>query len=506
MARTPTNFFNLSVGLMADATTDPTRYDRIEPNPGGIGAFGATLERVSRSPISKDRQRKKGTVVGLDAAGDFELDTTLHHLMRFVGPFCFAQHRNSGVIQTRRAGALWHDLAAVNATSKFTHDALANALDAGTLIKTRNFTTAANNGIWEVDSGGDTTNTVVTSAPSDETPGNTTGARFDVCGFRGATGDITWTDSGGESTLGSTALDFTDLGLSVGQFIHIGGTTSTNQFTTGVGYGRIVSIAATAIVLDKMAGDLVGADDTGSGKRIDLLYGRFYRNVTVDDSDFLEQYLTVEGAFYDLQNPSGTGDEYEYLTAALCNSLSVTMPLRAKSTMSVGLISKDAPAPTTSRKAGASTPAEPAGETLYGSASDIVRLRLTEYDETGLSTYFKSMTLTIGNGVSREDVLGQLDAPFMNIGNFEVNGEATLVFTDSGVSTAIRNNETVTMDWILKNDDAGVAFDLPSMTLGGGGKDYPANESININIAGEVFKDATLGYSFGASFFPALPA
>ena len=98
-----------------------------------------------------------------------------------------------------------------------------------------------------------------------------------------------------------------------------------------------------------------------------------------------------------------------------------------------------------------------------------------------------------------------MGALFMNTGNFEVDIEAQILFTSSTVTAAIRNNETLTMDFVLKNDDGAIAVDIPSMTLAGGDKEFPVNESVLLNTTGKAFRDATLGTSIGISVFPIVP-
>lgn len=148
--------------------------------------------------------------------------------------------------------------------------------------------------------------------------------------------------------------------------------------------------------------------------------------------------------------------------------------------------------------AGSSVPSQTAA---LNTSSDIARLRIQEVDEDGLTTDFKEMTLTFNNNVTPEKVLGVLGAKFINTGNFDVDIEAQLLFSNPNVITAIRNNETLTMDFIIKNDDGVISVDLPSLTLGGGDREYPVNESVLINTTAQAFADATLNTSVGVSIF-----
>lgn len=104
--------------------------------------------------------------------------------------------------------------------------------------------------------------------------------------------------------------------------------------------------------------------------------------------------------------------------------------------------------------------------------------------------------------MSPEKVLGRLGAAFINTGNFEIDVEAQLVFTNAAVIEKVRDNETCTLDFILRNDDGVIAVDIPSCTLGGGDREFPVNESVLINTVAQAFGDATLGYSLGVSIFP----
>jgi hypothetical protein len=61
------------------------------------------------------------------------------------------------------------------------------------------------------------------------------------------------------------------------------------------------------------------------------------------------------------------------------------------------------------------------------------------------------------------------------------------------------------MDFTLKNEDGGIHFDLPSMTLGDASPNFQVNESVKLNMTGEAFADGTLDVSLGVSLFPYLP-
>lgn len=504
MGRVLTNNISLAYAIEASLAVLPgsPTWKLLEPN--DISTFGATITTVSRTPISKNRQRKKGTIADLESAAEFEHDLTREVAIDFFEGFVFATFTpivslSSGTPNNLAAD----DDVTGSGTEGFTHAAITTALANNTLIFVRGFTQTAANGLFVVDGTNSTTTvTDLTTTPGivDETPSQAQHATLDVAGRRGASGDLVWTAA--TKTLSSTALNFTTLGLTKGQLVHIGGIIAANQFTGGVAYGRVKTISATAIVFDKVTGTLV-ADDTGAAKQIDILFGRFLRNVPVDNAAYLERSFQFEAAYANLNNPSG--DKYEYSKGNLCNSMELKLPLTDKATVTFGFIGTDTEVPTATRKTNASTPVIPVQTTAFNTTSDLARIRITKLDENGLTTCFKDVTITLNNNVSPEKCLGTLGASFMNTGNFEVNLDAKVLFTNSEVVDAIRNNETVTMDCILKNGDGGIGIDLPAMTLGDGAKEFPVNESVLISLKGECFADPTLGTSIGISMFPVLP-
>ena len=61
------------------------------------------------------------------------------------------------------------------------------------------------------------------------------------------------------------------------------------------------------------------------------------------------------------------------------------------------------------------------------------------------------------------------------------------------------------MDFCIVNNDAGFYFDIPSITLGDGTKDFAVNEKVKIALTSTAFGDPDPGYTLGVTFFPYLP-
>lgn len=497
MGRTLTNNFSLQYAIEQSIGVLPgsPEWKLLEPN--AISAFGSTITTVARSPISKSRQRRKGTVTDLDSGVEFDGDLTLEHFIDFIEGFCFADFVGAEhTVPTAATGG---------ATDEYTIPAIGSAMTQNTLVYARGFTNSANNGLKVVDSGATTTTIPVTTDLTDEAAiPATQNVSVDVCGYRTATGDLDVDVTAGVVTLTTTTLDFTTLGLTAGQAIWVGGDAAINKFSTAnnAGFARIVSIAANAMVIDKTG--QTWATEANTTQAVDIYFGRFVRNVSVDHSDYLERSFHFEGAYQNLDNPSG--DMYEYAKGNYCNTVGFELPLTDKATVTFAFAGTDTEPPTDTRETNADSPLVPVQTSAFNTSADIARLRITEVDETGLTTDFKSLTFNINNNVSPEKVLGQLGAKYMNTGNFEIDIECQLLFTNADVVTAIRNNTTVTMDFSIKNDDGAILVDIPSMTLGGGDREFPVNESILINTTAQAFGDTTLGTSLGVSMFPYVPS
>lgn len=489
MARTITNETNWAYALEASPGVlpgSPTWFN-IEPN--SIGDFGATIQAVRRSPISKNRQKQKGSVVDLDAVVNYDADLTMSALEDFAEGFVFADR----TINFFRPTAV---------TSTAFTVASGGALPANTLVYSRAFDTDGNNGLKVVDTGSTGTSIeIVGGLTAEASPPNN--ATVEVVGYRTAVGDLDVSVSGSVVTLTSTALDFADLNATVGQMIYIGGEDSSNRFTNAAnrGMARVVSIDTNALVIDKTENTWV--TEANTTQTVDIYVGSFIRNVDVDAADFAVKSFQFEAAYTDLGG-AGT-DEYEYAKGQFCNEMRFSLPAADKATVTFGFVGLDAEPPTTTRATNAASALDPVKVELFNTSADIARLRIAQLDETGLSTDFKSLNFTIRNNVTPEKVVGTLGGKYMNYGNFEVMIEAELLFTESAIATAVRNNTTVAMDFVLKNGDGGFAVDVPAMTLGDGAKSFPVNESVLINTTSEAHQDDTLGTSIGLTVFGFIP-
>lgn len=507
MGRVTTNSMTLSAARESSLGVLPGSpvWRQLEPN--SVSQFGSTITKVARSPITKSRQRRKGIITDLDSAVEFEADLTLSVFRDYMEGFCFSRAVGAPVFTPTAATSGAFTVPAVSAADagKLTYGASA----AQSLLYARGWANEANNGLFVLAAAvaPAAVSITVTGGAVAETPGATRDVELAVAGVRAAAGDLE-IDANGD--LISTALNFTTLGLNVGQWVHIGGLDLVNRFFNPANYGfaRIAEIAANKLTLERRGDTFVTDDGTdtgagGAGLRIDLLFGQWVRNVPVGHPDYIE--ISTQ---FELESPNlGTGGaaNYEYAMGNYHDTVSINIPLTEKATVTYGFVGTDTTNPTAVRATNAANAKLPSETAAFGTSSDLARLVATKVDETGITTDFKSLTVTLSNNVSPEKVLGNLGARYMNAGNFEADIETQVLFTSPEVLAAIRANTTLGMYFALRNEDGGVMCDFPSGTFDGGSREFPVNQTVLLSTTFAGFEDPALGYSFSVSLFPVLP-
>lgn len=466
-----TNAVSLAVAKVCNADAQTVWYYQ---QPNDISSFAAVLERVARSPISLDRQRRKGAVTNLTASPAFPQDTTIDALAFWSPVFMYTVWKGPA------AGEFGYNVSAVSATEYTV--ASVGALPENTLVIARGFKVAENNGLKVVGAGA-TATTIPTSDLAAETP--TAAASLHECGFRFAAGDL---QVDGNGDLITTTKDFTTLPLFVGAYVYVGGANAANQFANAAnsGFARVIEISANKLSLDNTRETFV--TDTGAGKEVDLYYGMWCRNVPVNDPDFSTNHMLIEVA-YDLE----AGRSYEYAEVAMLNTCALALPLTDKSTLDFATVAKDVTEATLTRRLG--TWKNFTANELFNTSDDIARLRIKDIDGNGLTTYFTDCTINVNNNVSPKNVLGVLGAADLNYGNIEINASMTTLFTDTAVTSALRNNTTANFEVALVNNEGACIIDQPAITLGGGEKAFPVNDKVEIALENDAFGSDVYGYT-----------
>ena len=523
MGRVLANNVSIAVTEETSLGTVDASADWLQLEPNSLGALGASISTIVRNPISKSRQRKKGTITDLDSSAEFEHDLIYDVVARLMRGFMFAKGQREES-QSVRVSAVAAD--GELTVPPFATAVLGEAFYTGALVWQYGFSNPNNNGmrVSIADPALMGTGIELNAYAGVAQAGRTTGVGYvSACGVRHNV-DTVVTIAAGLMTVTSAGLGtaLEEKGAVPGMLCHIGsiseaGEDIRNGFAVAVGaaadaeainygYARIRVIEAGVVVFDKIDASL-GALASFT-RNVDYVFGDLIKSVELDDERYLEQSYQFEVTHPNLgdgdQNPGD--DSYIYSKGNFCNTIGINLPLTEKATISYNFIGTDTAIPTVERNEKAAgvdiTPEDMVRTEAMNTTADIARLRIENVDFTGLSTDFKSVTFNINNNVSPEKVLAKLGARFMNTGEFGVSLETQILFTNPLVLSAIRENRTVSMDFILKNNDGVIGFDIPAMTLGGGGRDYPENESVLVNLTCETFEDELFTSSVGFSLIP----
>lgn len=484
---------------------EPTWYGQ-EPN--SYSDFGGEVTTVARSPIDPNRQNKKGTVTDLDASGGFNTDFTQNNLTRILQGFFFADARVKPSTLSLAIGAANTAITSVTAGTKTYAAAAGLAVfnKAGYLIKGTGFANASNNGIKTVASATGTTVVVAETVATETTP--PAGASLQVVGFEFPAADVSIAVVDGIPSLVAVATDLTTLGLIPGEWVWLGGDDAADQFANNTGFGRVATIAATAITFDDTTWNPV--NEAGTGKTIRLFFGTVIKN---------ERGSLIKRRSYNIERTLGEGPEAEnpgdqqaeYLEGAVCNELTLNIPQAEKFNADLTFVACD-----NTHRSGAAgdklkggTRVAGLGEDAFNTSSDVYRIKMAILDPatsrpSPLFGYVTEATLTIQNGVTPNKAVGTLGAIDTSAANFVAGGSATAYFNSVAASRAIRNNADVGFSTILASRNAGMVFDIPLLGLGGGRnnveKDAPITVPLETNGAENVY-----GYTAMYVNFPYLP-
>jgi len=449
----------------------------LEPN--SYDDFGGSIATIARNPINAGRQRKKGVVTDLDAAGGFNSDLTQTNLKRLMQGFMFADMREKATtLPLNAAQVVITNVDGVNEDYE-----AASGLDAfvvGSLVQAINFSNPENNGLKRVTIAAAASLTVAEDLVAEASP--PAGAYIQTVGFQGVAGDIDVDGAGALPALTSTTLDFTTLGLIPGEWIYIGGDTAITAFTNAVnnGFARINSIAANRLEFDKTDATMV--TEASTTETIQLFFGDVIKNEALPANQVRRTYQ-LERQLGD----DGNGTQSEYLVGAIPNELTLNVAQADKITVDLSFIATNNEQRT--GLAGLKTGTRPTlvEATAFNTSSDFSRTKLALLDAadsnpTPLFAFVTDFTLSINNNASPNKAVGVLGAFDVSVGTFEVGGSMTAYFADVTATQAVRNNSDVTQDFIIAKDNAGICFDVGLLALGDGRANVEQDQAITLPL------------------------
>lgn len=470
-------------------TLDPSEYND----------FGATLTTVTPETFNESRQRSKGSISDLEAAGGFGHYMTFNNLQELMEGFMFADiRRKARVAATEVSGSTY----SIPSTTGF---------QVGSIVSGTDFAVSTNNGIGVVETVVADTSIAVGAgqAATEATPPSS--SYLDVVGFQADADDLDVDASGDLPVLTSTTLDFTTLGLVPGQWIFIGGDDSAHSFANSEnnGYKRIRSVAANALTIDKSNTSMISEVTTTETVR--LFFGDVLRNEPkslIKRSSF--QFERTVGA----PDDSSTDEQSEVIRGAVANEFELQVPTAELLKCSLGFIAIDKEDREASEglKQTSVTSFPPSEE--VNTSSDVPRINLsivshTDENPTPLFTYVTEASLTINNNVKLLKAVGVLGGFDMSAGIFQVSGELTAYFTTVAALKSVRNNASVSLDMSFFKNNQAFVFDLPLLSTSTAGLNIEINEAITLPLTTEAASgedvDPNLDHTLLITYFNYLP-
>lgn len=475
--------------------------------PNSYNDFGGDVTSQARNPISNERQRKKGVITDLEAAGGFTSDITQTNLQSILQGFFFADLRLKGEQEVTLV-----DVDAGNPDEYEVADT--TGFIVGSLIKGDGFTNASNNALNVVTAVVSNTSVeVATGQLVGETP--PTGAKIVNVGIQFTSGEVDINVSSQDLprlVRASGAKDFTTFGLNVGEWIFVGGDGANEDFVTAAnnGFKRIRAIAATYIEFDKSGSDM--SDETGTGLTIRLFWGRVLKN---------ETGTSIKRRSYQLERTLGAPDDSqptqvqsEYLIKAVPNEAVFNFQTADKATVDLSFIAGEHETRTGVQGVKSGTRPSLVESDAFNTSSDVSRIKLhsvssTDESVSPLFAYVTDMKMTINNNLSANKAIGVLGAFDITAGTFAVNVEMEAYFADVAAIATVKSNADITMDVILVKANAGIAIDFPLMSIGGARADIQQDQPIKLPINGDVASGSkvvtTMNHTILMSFFDYLP-
>lgn len=332
----------------------------------------------------------------------------------------------------------------------------------GQLVKFSGLAAAASNVVQKCTTGSATVPAFVGGTlVTDATPA--AAARMKVVGFQGAAADITATATG----LGSTALNFTLMGLSVGQWIKIGGTAAGDQFATAAlnGYARITAIAATALTLDNLPTGWT--TDAGAGKTIKVWV-----------SDFIKNGTTVYGQSFEKGFLDQTVPTYIIYRGEVVNTLEFSVSSRQKVTWAADFMGMGGAQSTATLDAAidaATTNAVMAGNANVG--------RIAEAGATLTApNWAREFTLNINNNLRQIEAVDSTSPVDIQMGECTVSGRLNAYFGSNSLLTKFyAGTPSAVNSRVYKNNQA-IILDVPRATYRGGGNPAVTGKNTDVMI------------------------
>ncbi|QYC96684.1 putative tail tube protein [Stenotrophomonas phage BUCT627] len=467
-------------------------WNPLEPN--SIDSFGATITTATRTPIGSGRQRIKGEITDLEAAGGYTTDLTSHNHQDFMEGFLLADSRK--VFELRNDGAtpqitdFTDNVVTVSTVGQVSPGDLLIVLDSGVpgadgVREVTDVDSAAKTITFKIEAG----QVGVPNAGTNRT------LHIKVVGHRSAKGEVTMSVANGIYSL----TDTTGYGNNLTGIIQAGDWVYVHGLKAFQGFARVASASGNTVTFDR----ILGAVDTLASEADSTC--ELYVSTSIRNPDKFEDMRFHSFQLEQTLGADKDGTQARYITGAMANEFTLTVPSADKVTAQFGFVACDEETRTGQEgvKTGERKPLITYPMFNGSNTSNRVWLHVDGEAEP-LFTYATQATVTINNnmtGVKAIGVEGNLD---INVGTFDVGGSVTAYFLDLRAVRAMRSNADVGGTVALMGRNTAVLFDMPKMGLSNGATAIEPNTPVTIAIDMEAVRNE-LNYTLQYCYFAFLP-
>ena len=482
--------------------TGVAKWYELEPN--SYDSLGSEIETVARSPINASRQQKKGVVTDVTADGGFNTDITQTNLQRLMQGFFFAKAHERATSSSIKSAADSVTLTSVASTTITIGAGDEAEFYVGSLVKLSGFANAANNGVFEVTS--KSSGSLVCSAATFTTETAPAGAKLEIVGYEFAGSDVSVTVTGNKFVMASAANKFLELGVQVGEWIHVGGDAIINRLVSNApGFARVAAVAADGSTLSlEQCSWATPQIDTGTARQLQVYLGSVIRNE--------KDPTLIKCQSYQLERQLGQdafGTQSQYLVGAVANEFKLNIPSVEKLNSDVSFTALDTETRNGSTGLKPGTRVTMPVESAFNTTSHIYQTRLYVHDDDAITpdslfAFVMDGELTINNNVDGLKAIGTLGSMDLNVGDFEVSGTLNVYFATVAAVEAVRANKDVGFNVITALDNAGFVFDIPLLSLGGGRLEVEKDSAIMLPLE-TMAAENEAGYTLLSTWFAYLP-
>lgn len=469
--------------------TNPVWQD-LEPSE--IGDVGGETTQTARSIINPSRQFSRGAITDLEASANFSQEISQNNTTDLMQGFLFADaHETFTTKPLNTAGvtvAVTTDTYTLSDTSFDTTYVLENSL-----LLAKDFVNTSNNGLKVVESVSSGAIGVTGAVAETSTSGS-----LQVVGYRASNVTI---DVDGAVTLEFTGAD--SLGLSVGQWIFIGGDTNKPADNECV-FARIGAIESNTITLDFTTKPLVAELNIAT---LDIFFGTVVHNE--QDIDLIKRTT------YTIEERLGFEDEERlipqasYVTGCVPSEMTINLEQGALASAEYSFtgcrfLTKKGTLLTGDHK-------DAWNEKGYNNSNEVyycgLTINSTDSEETNpapMFAYVSSANISINNNLTANKSVATLGAFDISAGKFEVKVSPSVYFTSVDSIEALKNNTDCGFQLIVSHNNEGLIYDVPLIGLGSSIPSISDGDPIMMDLEGTGAK-SKFGYTFAFNCFGYLP-